>query len=78
MAETMQGAGRADEEVPRGGLVWPDAGREAQAGAGEEAQEEIEQRERFEERAAIREYDAGFPRAEAERLARLDVGLPAV
>lgn len=27
-------------------------------------------REHFEERAAIREFDAGFPRAEAERLAR--------
>ena len=27
----------------------------------------------FEERAAIREYYAGYPRAEAERLARLEV-----
>jgi len=27
-------------------------------------------RERFEERAAILEYDAGFSRAEAERIAR--------
>lgn len=27
-------------------------------------------RERFEERAAILEYDAGLPRAEAERIAR--------
>jgi hypothetical protein len=26
----------------------------------------------FEERAAIREYDGGLPRAAAERLARLD------
>lgn len=30
-------------------------------------------RERFEERAAIYEYDAGFPRPEAERLAYLEV-----
>jgi hypothetical protein len=27
----------------------------------------------FEERAAILEYDGGWPRAEAERLARLEV-----
>jgi hypothetical protein len=32
-----------------------------------------EQREHYEERAAIREYDAGFSREEAERLAREDV-----
>jgi hypothetical protein len=31
-------------------------------------------RERFEERAAIMEYDGGFPREEAERLAREYVG----
>lgn len=31
-------------------------------------------RELFEERAAIMEYDGGLPRAEAERLAWLDVG----
>jgi len=30
-------------------------------------------REWFEERAAIYEFDAGFPRPEAERLARLEV-----
>ena len=30
-------------------------------------------KEMFEERAAIREYYAGYPRAEAERLARLEV-----
>ena len=29
--------------------------------------------ERFEERAAIREYDGGYDRAEAERLALADV-----
>jgi hypothetical protein len=29
--------------------------------------------EEFEERAAIREYDGGFSREEAERLARLDL-----
>lgn len=29
-------------------------------------------RERFEERAAVREHDGGFPRAEAERLAEED------
>ena len=29
--------------------------------------------ELYEERAAIREYYAGYPRAEAERLARLEV-----
>lgn len=32
-----------------------------------------EQRERFEERAAIREYEGGFTREEAERLAWEDV-----
>jgi hypothetical protein len=32
-----------------------------------------DQREAFEERAAIMEHDAGMPRAEAERLALLDV-----
>lgn len=31
-------------------------------------------RELFEERAGIREYDGGLPRAEAERLAWIDVG----
>lgn len=31
------------------------------------------EREFFEERAAIRQYDAGYKREEAERLARLDV-----
>ena len=30
-------------------------------------------KEMFEERASIREYYAGYPRAEAERLARLEV-----
>ncbi len=30
--------------------------------------------ERFEERAAIREFDGMFPRAEAERLAREEMG----
>ena len=30
-------------------------------------------RELYEERAAIREFYAGYPRAEAERLARADV-----
>lgn len=29
-------------------------------------------RERYEERAAIREFYAGYPRAEAERLARIE------
>jgi len=32
-----------------------------------------DERERFEERAAIREYDGGYERAEAERLALQDV-----
>jgi len=32
-----------------------------------------EERERFEERAAIAEYDGGLSRAEAERLARAEV-----
>lgn len=31
-------------------------------------------RELFEERAAIMQYDGGLPRAEAERLAWIDVG----
>ena len=30
-------------------------------------------KEVFEERAAIREYYAGYPRAEAERLAKMEV-----
>lgn len=32
-------------------------------------------KERFEERAAIREFEGGFPREEAERLALKDCGL---
>ena len=31
------------------------------------------ERELFEERAAIREFDAGYPREVAERLAKVDV-----
>ena len=34
-----------------------------------------EQREYFEERAAIREFDGGIPRAEAERLAMQDLAV---
>jgi len=34
---------------------------------------ENEPADRFEERAAILEYDGGWPRAEAERLARIEV-----
>ena len=34
---------------------------------------ENELADRFEERAAILEYDGGWPRAEAERLARIEV-----
>lgn len=33
-----------------------------------------ERKERFEERAAIREFDGGFSREEAERLAMEDCG----
>jgi len=36
--------------------------------------EAVEPCEAFEERAAIMEFDAGLPRAEAERLAALDAG----
>lgn len=32
-----------------------------------------DEREEFEERAAIREYDGGFPRKEAERLAAEEI-----
>lgn len=34
---------------------------------------DAEQREQFEERAAIMEFDAGYPRQQAERLALLDL-----
>tara|TARA_R110000868_G_scaffold45045_1_gene149787 strand:+ start:47402 stop:47698 length:297 start_codon:yes stop_codon:yes gene_type:complete len=34
-----------------------------------------ELRDRYDERAAIREYDGGLDRAEAERLARIEYGI---